>query len=85
MTHLSFETWAMVGAVAAGSAVGFLYVIACMLRNEQQLQELTARMRELRDERLARAREIAQSEARVVDIALEGVNAPSSEGKPGKK
>ena len=83
---MSIETWAAVGAVGAGSVLGFLYAIACMVRNEHQMRELTARIVQLREERLTRAREIAESQATVVDVELEGVNVPApAEIKAGKK
>lgn len=92
---LSIETWVAVSCVSAFGLLGFLHTLACLVRNDEQLRTLAARVGELQAQRLERMKELSQSATHVMDIQLAGVNAPgggsaegaakSSEPKHGKK
>lgn len=91
MPGFSSEVWLAIGGVSAIGVLGFLYAIACAIRNEVSMASLVERVETLKQERFERMKELAASSTRVTKIELAGVNATTTpdamvgDGKPKPK
>ncbi|MCC6425275.1 MAG: hypothetical protein IT435_00510 [Phycisphaerales bacterium] len=72
MLEHSLITWMVVGLIAFGGALGFLHLIASLVRNETHVHDLKIRVAHLQWEVMERAR-IAEENKIFVDVDEEVV------------